>query len=134
MIAGIDRPRNLLRSRPVPPDGGAGRGTASDLLRLMALREVEDAGPRTGAEVFDALADLVCSFGLDGPGYAVLHDLRDDGFLQATPDRPPRYAITSAGRREAERLAIRCWPEVRAGLAALNVCVGCLAPRGVTGT
>jgi DNA-binding PadR family transcriptional regulator len=129
MIATLDAPRTLLRPRPAPPDGGTGRATASDLLRLMALREIEDAGPRTGAEVFEALAGLVCSFGLDSPGYAVLHDLQDAGFLAAKEERPPRYAVTAAGRREAERLSVRCWPGIRAGLIALNVCLGCLAPR-----
>jgi len=130
MIATYDTPGTLLRPRPAPPDRGAGRGTADDLLRLMALREIEDGGPLTGVQAFEALSGLVCSFGLDSPGYAVLHDLRDAGYLAASDDRPPRYAMTDAGRREAERLATSCWPGIRDGLAALNVCFGCLAPRG----
>lgn len=133
MIATVDTPRTLLRPRPVPPGGGTGRGTASDLLRLMALREIEDGGPRTGAEVLKALAGLACSFGLGSPGYPALHDLRDERFLVATRERPPRYTITEAGRGEAERLSVRCWPDIRDGLAALNVCLACLAPRDTAG-
>jgi DNA-binding PadR family transcriptional regulator len=111
------------------PGLSAARGARIELLRLMTLRELEDAGPATGGEVLDALARRVCSFDLAAPGYALLHDLRDAGYLRATVDRPPRYAITDPGRREAERLAARCWPDVVRALEGLNVCIGCLAPR-----
>ena len=100
-----------------------------DLLRLILLREIEGRGPVTGAEAMASIAALVCSFDLASPGFAVLHDLRDAGLLDASCARPPRYAVTDAGRREAERLAARCWPGIRAALVELNVCVGCLAPR-----
>ncbi len=124
MIATYDTPRNLILQRPASE-----QATRRDLLRLLVLREVDGAAPRTGAAIFTSVAVLVCSFDLDTPGYALLHDLRDAGLLVAVADRPPRYTITPAGRAEAERLAVRCWPGIRDALVDLNVCVGCLAPR-----
>jgi hypothetical protein len=105
------------------------RGDRDDLLRLMLLREIGDRGPVTGADVMAAIASLVCSFDLASPGFALLHDLRDAALLEASCERPPRYAVTPEGRREDERLAAACWPGLRAALVELNVCVGCLAPR-----
>lgn len=124
MIATYEIPRTFTLQRPA-----AGHATRSELLRLLVLREVDGTAPRTGADIFDAVAALVCSFDLEAPGYALLHDLCDAGLLVALADRPPRYAITAAGRAEAERLAVLCWPEIRDALVDLNVCVGCLAPR-----
>jgi DNA-binding PadR family transcriptional regulator len=100
-----------------------------ELLRLMVLRQLEDSGPCTGSEALDAVASLTCSFDVASPGYPLLHELRDAGLVGATVERPPRYAITDLGRREADLLASRCWPAIRDGLARFNVCVGCLAPR-----
>jgi hypothetical protein len=125
MIATYDTTRTFVLQRPAPT-----RTTRRDLLTLLVLRELEGGGPRTGTAVFDGIAALVCSFDLDAPGYALLHDLCDTGLLVAVDARPPRYAVTAAGRSEAERLAIRCWPGIRDALVDLNVCVGCLAPRG----
>jgi DNA-binding PadR family transcriptional regulator len=124
MIVTIDAPRAFRLPARLP--SGDGR---HDLLHLMALRELEDAGPLTGSEALNALAALMCSFDLSSPGYALLHELRDAGLLSATLERPPRYAITDLGRSEAERLATRCWPSIRDVLVNLNVCLGCLAPR-----
>ena len=124
MIVALDAPRavRLPRSFPI--------GDAKlELLQLMALRQLQDAGPLTGSDVLNTLASLMCSFDLVSPGYALLHELRDAGLLSATRERPPRYAITEAGSREAERLAARCWPAIRDALVGLNVCIGCLAPR-----
>ncbi len=104
-----------------------------ELLRLMVLRQIEDSGPSTGGDTLDAVASLSCSFDLASPAYPLLHELRDAGLVSATAGRPPRYAITDGGRREAERLASRCWPTIRDGLVRFNVCIGCLAPRGPAG-
>jgi hypothetical protein len=104
-----------------------------ELLRLMVLRELEDSGPSTGSDTLDAVASLTCSFELSSPAYPLLHELRDAGLVSATLERPPRYAITDSGRREAEMLASRCWPAIRDGLIRFNVCIGCLAPRGPAG-
>jgi DNA-binding PadR family transcriptional regulator len=106
----------------------AARG-APDVLRLIVLRQLEDGGPSTGADALRAVAALTCSLDLQTPVLSILHDLRDAGFLEATPGRPPRYAITEDGRREAERLAASCWPGIRDALVELNVCIGCLSPR-----
>jgi hypothetical protein len=125
MIATYDTPGTFALQRPTPT-----RTTRRELLTLLVLRELEGGGPRAGTALFDAISALVCSFDLDAPGYALLHDLCDAGLLVAVGARPPRYAITATGRSEAERLAIRCWPGIRDALVDLNVCVGCLAPRG----
>ena len=124
MIVALDAPwtARLAKSNPV-------RDARHELLQLMALRQLQDAGPLTGSDALNALASLMCSFDLASPGYALLHELRDAGLLSATRERPPRYALTDAGSREAERLAARCWPAIRDVLASLNVCIGCLAPR-----
>ena len=124
MIGAIDTARTALR-----PAAATSPDAKDALLRLLLLREIEDAGPLTGAQALDAIAALSCSFDLAAPGYAVIHSLREGGSLDATCERPPRYAITGRGRREAELLAVRCWPGVRDALVHLNVCVGCLAPR-----
>jgi DNA-binding PadR family transcriptional regulator len=124
MIVALDAPRaaRLTTSFPI--------GDAKlELLQLMALRRLQDGGPLTGSDALNALASLMCSFDLASPGYALLHELRDAGLLSATREQPPRYAVTDAGSREAERLAARCWPAIRDVLVSLNVCIGCLAPR-----
>jgi hypothetical protein len=120
------RPAPQVRPRGPVPVGDPAR----DVLRLMLLRQLEDAGPLTGAQAFDAVAELTCSLETGAPGYPLLHELCDVGHVEATLERPPRYSITDLGRMEAERLASRCWPTIRDGLLRLNVCVGCLAPRG----
>ncbi|MEI8332633.1 MAG: PadR family transcriptional regulator [Chloroflexota bacterium] len=126
--------RTLGATRTVQPQGPFPSGDPRhDLLRLMVLRQLEDGGPLSGNETINAVASLTCSFELASPGYPLLYELRDAGLVSATGDRPPRYAITDPGRREAERLAARCWPTIRDGLVRLNVCFGCLAPRGSEG-
>ncbi len=124
MIATYDTTRSFVLQRPA-----ATPTSRRDLLTLLVLRDLEGGGPRAGAAIFDGIAALVCSFDLDAPGYALLHDMCDAGLLVPVGARPPRYAITAAGRSEAERLAVRCWPGIRDALVDLNVCVGCLAPR-----
>ena len=98
-------------------------------MRLIVLRELEDAGSLTGLETLDAVASFACYLDVSRPVYALLHEMRDDGLLTASDGRPPRYAISERGRREAERLAWRCWPRLRDVLVGLNVCIGCLSPR-----
>jgi DNA-binding PadR family transcriptional regulator len=105
------------------------RGTDQNLVRLIVLRELEDSGPLTGMETLNAVASFACYLDVARPVYALLHELRDDGLVSASAGRPPRYAITEWGRREAERLASRCWPRLRDVLVYLNVCIGCLSPR-----
>jgi DNA-binding PadR family transcriptional regulator len=124
MIATHDTPRAFVLQGPAPTPA-----TRRDLLTLLVLRELEGGGPRAGAAIFDGIAALACSFDLDAPGYALLHDMCDAGLLVAVGARPPRYAITPSGRSKAEKLAVRCWPGIRDALVDLNVCVGCLAPR-----
>jgi|WetSurMetagenome_2_1015567.scaffolds.fasta_scaffold545894_2 DNA-binding PadR family transcriptional regulator len=124
MVLLLDAPRAVGLPGFLPA-----RDTMDELLQLMVLRLIEDAGPLSGNDALNELAPLVCSLDTDSPRYPLLHDLRDAGFLDATRDRPPRYAVTDAGRLEAERLAARCWPAIVDALAGLNVCIGCLAPR-----
>jgi DNA-binding PadR family transcriptional regulator len=111
------------------PEALPSRDPERDLVRLVVLRELEDSGPLTGMETLNAVASLACYLDVTRPVYALLHELRDAGLLTASAGRPPRYAITELGRREAERLAWRCWPRLRDVLVSLNVCIGCLSPR-----
>ena len=105
------------------------RDERHEILQLLVLREIEDRGPLTGKEALDAIASLACSLDLRPAMLSLVHDLRDAGYLMALASRPPRYGITPAGLREAERLAARCWPAVRDALVELNLCLGCIAPR-----
>ena len=105
------------------------RDARRELLELITLRTLEDDGPLGGAELSNACAALTCAFDLSNPVYALLHDLADRGHVTMEPGRPPRYAITDAGRAAAEALAVNCWPAVRDALVELNVCLGCLSPR-----
>jgi len=107
----------------------AARATERDLVRLILLRELEDAGPLTGMQALDAVTSLACYLDVSRPVYALLHEMRDAGLLTTPDGRPPRYAISERGHREAERLAWRCWPRLRDVLVDLNVCIGCLSPR-----
>jgi len=117
---------SILRPIPAPVPR---RDARRELLELITLRTLEDEGPLGGAELSNAVAALTCAFDLSNPIYALLHDLADRGLATTVPGRPPRYAITDAGRAAAETLAVRCWPAVRDALVELNVCLGCLSPR-----
>ena len=77
----------------------------SDLIRLCALLVVEDAGPVIGLDALNQLAPLARKLGEVAPTYPLLHELEADGHLLATQGLPRVYRITTAGRREASRLA-----------------------------
>ncbi len=124
------QPTLLTPTVPRLVDPQSVRDERHEILQLLVLREIEDRGPLTGKEALDAIAALSCSLDLQPAALSVVHDLRDAGFLTALASRPPRYGITPAGLREAERLAGHCWPAVRDALIELNVCLGCMAPRG----
>ena len=96
-----------------------GRPVPSDLVRLCALRVVQDAGPIAGLDALNRLAPLAKILGEAPPTFPVLHDLEDRGLLEASASLPRTYAITASGRREAGRLA--------------NALIGLLAERLGTG-
>jgi hypothetical protein len=82
-------------ARPIP----------SDLIRLCALRVVQDDGPIGGLDALNLLAPLARMLGETPPTFPLLHDLEDSGLLAASASLPRTYAITASGRREATRLA-----------------------------
>lgn len=77
----------------------------SDLIRLCALRVVQDDGPIGGLDALNLLAPLARMLGEAPPTFPVLHELEDCGLLEASASLPRTYAITASGRREATRLA-----------------------------
>ncbi|MFI5259208.1 MAG: PadR family transcriptional regulator [Candidatus Limnocylindrales bacterium] len=103
--------------------------TNTDVLSLLVLREIEAAGPLTGLEVVNAVASTARLLEIAPPGYALLHDLTEDGFLQALAGTPRRYRVTDAGEREAERLAQRCWPRLYEEVASLKRRLAPASPR-----
>ncbi len=109
-----------LRQPPTPgpaaprPGGSAGAGHSSsfparqipsDLIRLCALRVVQDGGPIGGLDALNLLAPLARTLGEAPPTFPLLHDLEDRGLLEASASLPRTYAITASGRSEATRLA-----------------------------
>ena len=84
MIAMLDAPRDISLPKPRTT-----RDPRAELLQLMVLRKLEDSGPLSGSDALAGLAALVCSLDTATPRYALLHDLRDQGFLSATGERPP---------------------------------------------
>jgi hypothetical protein len=109
-----------LRQSPTPGRAGrlpagsgpTGRASAfptrpipSDLIRLCALRVVQDDGPIGGLDALNLLAPLARMLGEIPPTFPLLHDLEDSGLLEASASLPRTYAITATGRREATRLA-----------------------------
>lgn len=116
--------------QPPPTPGGRGRVRRRTLDGRLASAGLAILLVAAGKEALDAVAALACTLDLEAGAYGLLHDLRDAGLVFATADRPPRYAITVAGRRQAERLAARCRPDIRDALVELNACPGCrLSPR-----
>jgi hypothetical protein len=109
-----------LRQSPTPKQAGplpagssrAGHASAfparqipSGLIRLCALRVVQDGGPIGGLDALNLLAPLARMLGEAPPTFPLLHDLEDCGLLEASTSLPRTYAITASGRREATRLA-----------------------------
>jgi DNA-binding PadR family transcriptional regulator len=106
------------------------RGGNADLLRLLALREIDSASPLTGLEAINGVASIARLLQIAPPGYALLHDLTDDGFLETSVAMPRRYSVTEAGRRESERLAERCRPRLSSELARFTSRLASALPRG----
>jgi DNA-binding PadR family transcriptional regulator len=106
------------------------RGGNPDLLRLLALREIDSASPPTGLEAINGVASIARLLQIAPPGYALLHDLTDDGFLETSVAMPRRYSVTEAGRRESERLAERCRPRLSSELARFTSRLASALPRG----
>jgi DNA-binding PadR family transcriptional regulator len=104
-----------------PPAAQTGAATADlDLLRLLALREIEASGPMTGLEALNRIAPTARLLGLGTPGYPLLHDMTDRALLESVAGRPPRYRITEDGSREAERLARLHWPRLQSEVVRLS--------------
>ena len=87
-------------------------GLNTDLLKLLALREIESQGQPTALETADAIAPAARLIGLASPGVALLHSLTEQGLLESSGGMPRRYRVTDEGHREAERLAERHWPRL----------------------
>lgn len=87
-------------------------GTNLDVLTLLTLREIEAAGSLSGLEAVNAVASTAGLLGIAPPGYALLHELVDNGVVRSSPGTQRRYQVTEAGKREAECLARRCWPRI----------------------
>jgi hypothetical protein len=85
-------------------------GSNAELLRLLALREVESRGQSTALEAVNGIEPVARLVGLTTVGPALLHSLTDDGLLETSAGMPRRYRVTAAGRNEAERLAECLWP------------------------
>lgn len=101
---------------PAAPRREASRASSQrhqDVLRLMALRLIEDAGPSAGIDVLDRIAPMARRLQVAAPTFPLLHELLDAGLVTASAELPRRYAITAVGRQEAERLATAWWPSVR---------------------
>jgi hypothetical protein len=117
--ASLVEPGALRRSPAQGPEAGLPAGSArasrwpsvpacqipSDLVRLCALRVVQDDGPIAGLDALNRLAPLARMLGEVPPTFPLLHDLEDSGLLEASASLPRTYAITASGRREAGRLA-----------------------------
>ena len=71
---------------------------------------VADAGPIGGLDALNMLAPYARRLGEVPPTFPLLHQLEEDGHLAASTGLPRRYAITVAGRREADRLAAGSGP------------------------
>jgi hypothetical protein len=102
------RPARPPTGDPTPASdrtGGAFGAVPSDLLRLCALRVVQEAGPLPGLAALNMLAPLARMLGEVPPTFPLLHELEDRGLLSASATLPRAYAITGPGRREAARLA-----------------------------
>ena len=91
---------------------GMGGGSRADLLRLLALREIESRGQPTALEAANGIEPVARLVGAGAPGVALLHSLTDEGLLESSGGMPRRYRVTDAGHREAERLAERLWPRL----------------------
>ena len=105
-----------------------------DVRRLLILREIEAAGVLTGLDAVNAVAPTARLLGIRSPGYALLHDLTADGFLQYSAGMPRTYRLTDAGTGEAARLAQQCWPRLSAELVRLNMKFAPVSPRPWPGT
>jgi DNA-binding PadR family transcriptional regulator len=104
--------------------------TEQELIRLLVLRELEDAGPLAGLDALERITPLTRPLQVETPSFPLLHALLDAGFVTASAERPRRYAITDGGRHEAERLSLRCWPSVRESIGRYSARVARLFPRG----
>jgi hypothetical protein len=98
-----------VRRRTEPAAASRG-GSNTELLRLLALREVESRGQPTALETANGIEPVARLVGLTPAGPALLHSLTDEGLLETSGGMPRRYRVTEAGHHEAERLAERLWP------------------------
>jgi hypothetical protein len=101
----------------------------NDVVALLVLRDIETAGPQTGLDTLNHVAPAARLLRLSAPGYPLLHELLDAELLAPLPGSPPRYRITRAGSREAERLAERWWPLILAKLDVLERQLGAASPH-----
>jgi hypothetical protein len=116
--------------RPAPMAGLPSTFAASaDVCALLILSEIEAAGTLTGLDAVNAVASTARLLGITPPGYALLHDLVEDGFLEASTGAPRFYRLTNSGHREAGRLAQPCWPRLSEELDRLNRRFAPASPR-----
>jgi len=108
--------------------------TDQDLLRLLALREIEVSGPLAGLDVINHVAATARLLDITPPGYTLLHDLAEARFLEFVEAKPRRYRITEAGSREAERLAEQFWPRLHEEVVSLTRRLAPATPRAVPPT
>ena len=106
--------------------------TDADLLKLLALREIEVTGALTGLDAINRVASTARLLGIMPPGYSLLHDLAEIGLLRTDEGRPRRYQVTEAGAREAERLAERFWPRLHGEVVQLSKRLAAASPRTET--
>ena len=103
-----------------PKVTGPEEGLNTDLLELVALREVEARGQPTALETPDGMAPVARLLGLASPSVALLHALTEQGLLEMSGEMPRRYRVTDEGRRDAERLADRHWPRLCGAMIGLG--------------
>ncbi len=121
---------NVAHATDIPAAWHKAVRTDADLLELLALREIEVSGSLTGLDAINRVASTAGLLGIKSPGYTLLHDLIEKGFLQSDEGRPPLYLITEAGVREAERLAEEFWPRLHGEVASLSRRLATASPRG----
>ena len=119
----------VLEPADVPAGPPNPASSDSDLIVLLALREIEVSGPLTGLDAINCVASTAQLLGISPPSYALLHGLTEAGLLECAPGKPRLYRITDTGSREAEHLAERCWPRLRGEVVRLGTRLAPASPR-----
>lgn len=126
---GVTMYAKVLDTAYPTPESTEGAGSDADLIKLLTLREFEASSPLTGLDAINHVALTARMLGIAPPAYPLVHGLSDEGLLECLGDRPPRYRTTSAGSREAERLAEQCWPRLRDEVVRMGARLSPASPR-----